>query len=136
MRTMHTATILAITCTLLCASACQKDKLTVESTLPPSTHACTTVSLHLNVDSLVHLPPPHITTLNLCDCDSLSISPINIPTDLAFDHWYIDQDGHISTSDQMQLDTLTVSAELLLVLHQIPGGLFIEVPVTVHVGPC
>lgn len=136
MRTMHAAAALAITCLLLCASACNKDELTVQSTLPPNTHPCAAVTLVLNVDSLVHAPPPHITLFNLCACDTLTIAPINIPSDLTFDHWYIDQNGHISSSNELGLDSITVSAELLLVLHQTPGGLFVEVPVTVTVGPC
>ena len=39
-------------------------------------------------------------------------------------------------SDHTVLDTLTVSSELMLVLHEDIGGLFIQVPVVVHVGPC
>lgn len=130
---MRTASYTALVCLLLGFAACQKDVLTVTST--GSLHACTSLELHLNVDSLVHSEPGQ-TEVTICACDTLVITPTNIPTNLTFQYWSIEQGIHHSTSSHLVLDTLTVSSELLLVLHTDPGGLFIQVPVVVHVGPC
>lgn len=136
MKMTHTSAIWISGAALLLATACQKDTLTIESTAPPSTHICSTIHLSLNVDSVLHLPPPHTTHVSMCACDSLSIVPTNIPSDLAFVHWYLDQSGHTSYSDQAHLDTITVASEILLVLLQTPDSFYVQVPVSVQVGPC
>ena len=130
---MRTAITIALGCSLLCFAACQKDELTVTSTA--SAHVCAHLALTLNVDSLLH-NDPYTPEVSICTCDTLVITPTNFPADISFVEWSIDQGIHHSTSDHPVLDTLTVSSELMLVLHEDIGGLFIQVPVVVHVGPC
>lgn len=124
---------------LLLASAmffvgCDKDVLTVED-IGTSGHACAMVVIPMNIDSLTHLGPDAELDVDLCDCDSLSLRPVNIPSDLTFVHWTVHQGEEHEDHEDLELDTITVDSELDLIFqHQ--NTFFIHVPVRVHVAPC
>lgn len=105
-----------VTATALLAgmAACNKDELTVVSTA--SVPVCEKVTVELNIDSLAHCPPgpwgsPDV-RINLCDCDTLALVPVNIPPNYEFERWVIDLGPENAMFFEPVLDTITVSSEL------------------------
>jgi len=128
--------LLAICVTVI--SACNKDELTVVSTASPEANACGRHVVELNVDSLFSDPPPQPwqsdIEIDICECDTLVLQPVNIPWQLTFDYWSIDQGGEDEEFHALILDTITVSSSLQLKFQR--GSGYVRLRVDVHVEPC
>ncbi len=122
----------------LLLSACAKDEMVVEPIPDPvSHHQCARLRVQLNIDSLSHVAPwDSTTTISLCTCDTVELRPVNIPPDLEFERWSIDQGAGTISSAMFVLDTLTRDAELRLVFEHEPGNYHVQVPVKVRFHPC
>jgi hypothetical protein len=121
---------------LLLSTSCNKDELTVISTA--NTHACEVVVVQLDIDSLVQLAQPEPDEadvyITICACDTLVIEPVNLPSDLEFEYWVIDQSEEIQWTEDLLLDTITVHSELWF--HYDQPGPYHMLRVNVDVENC
>jgi hypothetical protein len=122
----------------LLLSACAKDEVVVEPIPGPvSKHDCTRLRVQLNIDSLSHVAPwDSITTISVCSCDTVELRPANIPPDLEFERWSIDQGAGITSTTMFVLDTLTRDADLRVIFDHEPGHYHVQVPVRVRFNYC
>lgn len=137
MMNVRPLSILLATC-IAVISACNKDELTVVSTGSTEANACGMRIVELNVDSLFSDPPPQPwqsdIEIDVCECDTLVLEPVNIPWQLTFDYWSIDQGGEDEEFEALILDTITVSSSLQLKFQRGSGQ--VRLRVDVHVEPC
>lgn len=119
-------------------SACNKDELTVVSTGSNGTNTCGKHIVDLNVDSLFIDPPPQPwgsdIEIEICECDTLVLRPVNIPSQYDFDNWHIDQGGEDAQHNELVLDTITVNSALTLEFDHGPGHSHLHIDVLV--APC
>ncbi len=118
-------------------SACIKDELTVVSTASGA-DSCGKHIVELNVDSLFndpqHEPWGSDIEIEICDCDTLVLRPMNIPSSFDFEHWTIDQGGKEVEQEALVLDTITVNSALTLEFDLEPGHVHLHIDVLVE--PC
>ena len=117
---------------------CAKDEVVVEPIPDPaSQHACARLSVQLNIDSLAHTAPwDSTTTLLVCRCDTVELRPVNIPPDLEFERWSIDQGAGNTSTGMFVLDTLTRDADLRIIFEHEPGDYHVQIPVRVRFNAC
>jgi hypothetical protein len=98
------------------------------------------VRVDVNVDSLLQLnsnnPWDPDLRLDLCACDTLKLYPMNIPADLDFDRWSIDQGSEDEYHDELVLDTITVSSDLRLKFQRELGPGREHVSIEVRYAQC
>lgn len=119
-------------------SACNKDDLTVVSTVSASTNTCGKYIVELNVDSLFNDPPSQPwesdIEIQMCACDTLVLQPVNIPFGFDFERWTIDQGGGNMNYNELVLDSITVSSDLELEFQRGMGHMDLHVDIVVT--PC
>lgn len=137
MISVRSATLAALVGTLLLLG-CNKDELTVQSTASSGTSPCGPVLVELNIDSLLQSdePAPWEPDLEIevCECDTLLLHPVNIPFQYEFEDWIVDQGMGWQDHEELFLDTLTVSSWLSLEFQDGPSHEYIRI--NVIVSPC
>ena len=137
MRSVRSATVSALVATVLLVG-CNKDELTVQSTASEVTSVCGPLLVELNIDSLLQCdePAPWQPDLEIevCECDTLLLHPVNIPFQYDFEDWVLDQGTGWQDHEELFLDTLTVSTWLSLEFRDGPDHEYIRI--NVIVSPC
>ena len=137
MRSVRSATVSALVATVLLVG-CNKDELTVQSTASEVTSVCGPLLVELNIDSLLQCdePAPWQPDLEIevCECDTLLLHPVNIPVQYEFDEWTVDQGMGWQEHEGLFLDTLTINTALDLEFSNGPSHEHLRINVVV--SPC